>query len=168
MNILFYTLIIFVIIYFLLKFIAGIPSKKLARSVRFSIFGISIILAILFAFGGRFLFSLPLVLLSFALVKLKGLTLFQLVALFRLIQTLRHSGRFSFSKNVPKADYSNISLEEAYKILNLDVDKNITLEDVKQAHTKIQKKIHPDISPETARLSTIVNEAKDIIIKNLV
>ena len=33
-------------------------------------------------------------------------------------------------------------------------------------NTKIQKKIHPDISPETTRLSAIVNEAKDLILKN--
>ena len=29
------------------------------------------------------------------------------------------------------------------------------------------KKKHPDISPETARLSAIVNEAKDIILRDL-
>ena len=36
-----------------------------------------------------------------------------------------------------------------------------------KAYIKIQKKIHPDISPETARLSAIVNEAKEIILKNI-
>ena len=30
---------------------------------------------------------------------------------------------------------------------------------------RIQKKIHPDVSPETARLSSIVNEAKEISFK---
>ena len=33
---------------------------------------------------------------------------------------------------------------------------------------KIQKKIHPDISPETTRLSTIVNEAKEIVLKSII
>ena len=61
----------------------------------------------------------------------------------------------------------SVTLEEAYKILNLDINKNVTKEDVKKAHTKIQKKIHPDISPETSRLSTIVNEAKELILKTL-
>ena len=56
-------------------------------------------------------------------------------------------------------------MEEAYKILNLDPKKNPTKEDVKKAHAKNQKKIHPDISPETTRLSAIVNEAKDSILK---
>ena len=61
-----------------------------------------------------------------------------------------------------------MSLEEAYKILNLDVNKKMcSKEEVNKAYIKIQKKIHPDISPETARLSTIVNEAKEIILKNI-
>ena len=51
--------------------------------------------------------------------------------------------------------------------LNLDVNKKITKEDVNKAYVKIQKKIHPDISPETARLSSIVNEAKDIVLNDI-
>ena len=165
MNIVVYSLIIFIIIYFLLKYIGNVSSKTLTRTVRISIFIISVILALLFAVGGRFLISLPLVLMSLALVKLKGLSLFQLIALFRLIQTLRRSGRFSFNKN--QKSTSNLSIEEAYKILNLDKKKNISKVDVKSAYLKIQKKIHPDVSPETARLSSIVNEAKEIVLKDL-
>ena len=167
MNILIYSLIIFIIIYLLLRFIANVSAKKLTRGVRFSIFIISIVLALLLAVGGRFLLSLPLVFLSLALVKLKGLSLFQLVALFRLIQTLRGSGRFSFNQNQNIKNSPTLSLEEAYKILNLDVNKKISKEEVNKAYINIQKKIHPDISPETARLSTIVNEAKEIILKNI-
>ena len=47
------------------------------------------------------------------------------------------------------------------------MNKQITKNDVNKAYIKIQKKIHPDVSPETARLSTIVNEAKEIILKNI-
>jgi len=32
---------------------------------------------------------------------------------------------------------------------------------------KFKKKIHPDVSPETSRLSTIVNEAKDIVLNDI-
>ena len=32
---------------------------------------------------------------------------------------------------------------------------------------KSKKKIHPDVSPETARLSTLVNEAKEVVLKKL-
>ena len=155
MNILIYSLIIFIIIYLLLKFISNASSKKLSRTVRISIFIISIILALLFAVGGRFLLSLPLVLLSLVIVKLKGLSLFQLIALFRLIQTLRSSGRFSFNQNQNIKNLSTLSLEEAYKILNLDINKKVSKEDVNKSYIKIQKKIHPDISPETARLASI-------------
>jgi hypothetical protein len=167
MNILIYSLIIFIIIYLLLRFIVNTSVKKLSRGVRLSIFVLTIIFAILFAVGGKFLLSLPLVLLSLAIVKLKGLSLFQLIALFRLIQTLRNSGRFSFNQNQNIKNSSTLSLQEAYKILNLDINKKISREDVNKAYIKIQKKIHPDVSPETARLSAIVNEAKEIILQKI-
>ena len=43
----------------------------------------------------------------------------------------------------------------------------ITKDDVNKAYIKIQKKIHPDISPETSRLSSLVNEAKDIVLNDI-
>ena len=165
MNIIIYALIIIVASYILLRLIASTSAKKISKTLRIVIFIISILLALLFAFGGRFLFSLPLVLLSLGIIKLKGLTLFQLIGLFRLIQTLRNTGRFSFNKN--NSNTSTLSIEEAYKILNLDRKNKITKEDVQKAYLKIQKKIHPDISPETSRLSSIVNEAKEVVLKDL-
>ena len=63
---------------------------------------------------------------------------------------------------------SAMSVSEAFKILNLDQKKKVTKEDINKAYTKIQKKIHPDISPETARLSTLVNEARDILLKEII
>ena len=166
MNIIIYTLLILTILYFLIKWWRGVFSKKMSKSVRlFTIFTL-IILAIIFAVGGKILLTLPLTLLSLALVKLKGLSIFQLFSLFRLIQTLRQSGRFSF--NPSRNNNSNtLSVSEAYKILNLDINTKPTIESVNQAYIKIQKKIHPDISPETARLSAIVNEAKEIVIKDI-
>ena len=59
-----------------------------------------------------------------------------------------------------------MSVPEAYKILNLNPSQKVTKEDVNKAYIKIQKKIHPDISPETSRLSSIVNEAKESIVLN--
>ena len=167
MNIIIYTLVILTIFYLLLRFISNISSKKISKSLRvLTIFGL-ILLAILFAVGGKFLLTLPLTLASLALLKLKGLSIFQLISLFRLIQTLRRSGRFSFNQSNLN-NQSSITVQEAYKILNLDISKKITKEDVNKAYIKIQKKIHPDVSPETSRLSAIVNEAKDIILKNLI
>ena len=165
MNIIIYSLVILVVSYILLRLIASTSAKKISKTVRFVIFIISILLALLFAFGGRFLFSIPMILLSLGIIKLKGLTLWQLVGLFRLIQTLKKSGRFSFNKN--NSNMSPLSVEEAYKILNLDRNNKTTKEDVQKAYLKIQKKIHPDISPETSRLSSIVNEAKEVVLKDL-
>jgi hypothetical protein len=167
MNMIIYTLIILGIIYFLLKSIVNTSSTKISKNLRRLIFFGLIGLAILLAFGGKFLLSLPLTLLSLAIVKLKGFSIFQLIGLFRLMQTLRRSGRFSFNRNVNMTNSSILSIEEAYKILNLDINKETTKEEVSKAHINIQKKIHPDISPETTRLSTIVNEAKDVVLKNI-
>ena len=166
MNVIIFTLIAFVIIYLLLRLIARAPAKKISKAFRILIFLGSLLLAILLAFGGRFLFSLPLILLSLGIIKLKGLTLYQLIGLFRLIQYLRSSNRFSFNQT-SGMNNSTLNIDEAYKILNLDRSKKITKDDVKKAHAKIQKKIHPDISPETTRLSSLVNEAKEIILKDI-
>ena len=89
-----------------------------------------------------------------------------MISLFRLIQTLKKSGRFSFNKSNSN-NSSSISVSEAYKILNLDIKKKFTKDDVNKAYIKIQKKIHPDVSPETSRLSSIVNEAKDIVLNDI-
>ena len=165
MNIIIYTVVILAIFYFLLRFISNISTKKISKTIRvFIIFGL-ILLAVLFAIGGKFLLTLPLTLASLALLKLKGLSVFQLISLYRLIQTLRRSGRFSFNQN--SSNLSSISIPEAYKILNLDINKKITKDDVNKAYIRIQKKIHPDISPETSRLSSIVNEAKDIVLNDI-
>jgi len=166
MNIIIYTVVILTIFYFLLRLIGNISSKKISKSLRIlTIIGF-IVLAIILAIGGKFLLSLPLTYASIALLKLKGLSIFQLISLFRLIQTLRRSGRFSFNQSKSN-NLSTISVSEAYKILNLDMRKKITKEDVTKAYIKIQKKIHPDVSPETSRLSSIVNEAKDLVLNDI-
>ena len=166
MNIVIYTVVILTIFYLLLKKFSTVSPKKISKSVRILLIIGLFLLAILFAFAGRFLLTLPLTFLSLALLKLKGLSLFQLISLFRLIQTLRNSGRFSFNNN-STSNPNTMTISEAYKILNLNPSKKVTKEDVNKAYIKIQKKIHPDISPETSRLSSIVNEAKDVVLKNL-
>ena len=167
MNIIIYTVITLVILYFLLKIFSNLPSRKISNNLRYILIIVLVLMAILMAFAGRYILTLPLTFLSMALLKLKGLSVFQIISLFRLIQTLRSNGRFSFNQNQKFNNLNSISLAEAYKILNLDINKKITKEDVNKAYIKIQKKIHPDISPETSRLSAIVNEAKDLVLKNL-
>ena len=167
MNIIIYTVVILTLFYLLLRFITSISSKKLSKGLRVLIIFALIVLAILFAIAGRYILTLPLTLASLALLKLKGLSLFQLISLFRLIQTLRRSGRFSFNQS-QNNNTSTMSVKEAFQILNLDEKKKITKEDINKAYTKIQKKIHPDVSPETARLSTLVNEARDVLLKEII
>ena len=166
MNIIIYTVLILFFFYIILRFISNISSKKISKTLRILLILGLILLAILFAIGGRLLLTLPLTLASLALLKLKGLSIFQLISLFRLIQTLRRSGRFSFNQTSMN-NLSSMSVPEAYKILNLDVNKKVTKDEVNKAYIKIQKKIHPDVSPETSRLSSIVNEAKDIVLKDI-
>ena len=166
MNIIIYTLVILTIFYLLVKKFTTISSKKISKSARILLIIGLFLLAILFAVGGRYLLTLPLTLASLALLKLKGLSIFQFISLFRLIQTLRNSGRFSFN-NTYTNNKSSLTIDEAYKILNLDRAKKVTKEEVKKAYTKIQKKIHPDVSPETSRLSAIVNEAKELVLRDI-
>ena len=166
MNIIIFTVLFLAGLYFLLKYFSGVASKKITKGLRIFLFIILAIFAILFAIGGKILLTLPLTLASLALLKLKGLSLFQLISLYRLIQTLRNSGRFSF-KNQNPSNLSTMSTQEAYRILNLNPSKNLTKEEVNKAYIKIQKKIHPDVSPETSRLSSLVNEAKEIVLRDL-
>ncbi len=166
MNIIIYTLLILIILYFLLRWFSNAALNKMSKGLRLLTILILVIFATLFALGGKFLLTLPLTLASLALVKLKGLSLIQMLSLYRLIKTLRNSGRFSFNQSMNN-NSSTLSVSEAYKILNLDITKKPTKEIVNKAYLKIQKKIHPDVSPETARLSTIVNEAKEIVLQDI-
>ena len=166
MNIIILTVLILIGLYFLLRVFTKIASRKISTGIRIILFILLALFAVLFAIGGKFLLTLPLTLASLALLKLKGLSFFQLISLYRLIQTLRNSGRFSFN-NQNATNLSTMSTQEAYRILNLNPSKNLTKDDVNKAYIKIQKKIHPDISPETSRLSSLVNEAKEIVLRDL-
>ena len=142
-------------------------SKKITKSVRNIIVILSIILAIILLVGGRLLFSLPLLLLALSILKIKGLTAIQIFQLWRLLNYLRSSGRFSnYGQANQVGSSTNLSLDEAYKILG--IKKGCLKEEVIRAANNLQKKIHPDvdINANTERLSQIVNEAKETILKN--
>ena len=120
------------------------------------------------AYAGRYIFSLPFVLAILPLIKTKaGISLFQLLRLWGLFRVLRNSGRFNFNNFNQSVNKQSLSLDEAYKILNLKSDIKYTKEQVMQSYKSIMKKIHPDVSPELTRLASIVNEAKEIVIKNI-
>ena len=166
MNLIFFGIIIFVVIFLLLSWFAKASSKKIAKGARSLIFVLSLLIAILFVIAGRFLFSIPLLLIAMSLLKIKGLTAIQIFQLWRLLQYLRSSGRFSYyGRSSESRPSSSVSSDEAYKILGLQ--KGCSKEDVIKASNNLQKKIHPDLNPNsnTERLSQIVNEAKETILK---
>ena len=168
MNILFLTLVIFIIVYLFLNWFVKTSSKKISNGIRSITIILSIILAIIMIYAGRFLFSLPFVLMILPLIKTKaGLSLFQIFRIWSLLRILKNSGRFNFNNINQNLNTNNISVEEAYKILNLDPKKKYTKDEILNSYKKIMKKIHPDVSPELARLASIVNESKDVILKNL-
>ena len=167
MNLFLVGIIIFALIFFLLSWFAKANSKKITKGVRSIIVILSVILAILFLIAGRLLFSLPLLLLALSILKIKGLTAIQIFQLWRLINYLRSSGRFSYYSQANQArPSSNLSLDEAYKILG--IKKGCSKGEVIKATNNLQKKIHPDVdvNANTERLSQLVNEAKETILKN--
>ena len=168
MNIFFITLIIFVIVYILLNWFVKTSSKKISKGIRLITIILSILLAIIMAYAGRFLFSLPFVLMILPLIKTKaGLSLFQIFRIWSLLKLLRNSGRFNFNNPNQNFNTQSISTDEAFRILNLDPQKKYTKEEVITSYKKIMKKIHPDVSPELTRLASIVNEAKEVVLKNI-
>ena len=169
MNIFFITVIIFIVIYIFLNWFAKTSSKKISKMIRFLIIISSVFLAIIMAYAGRFIFSLPFVLAILPLIKTKaGISLFQILRLWGLFRVLKNSGRFNFNNVNQNFDKRSISIDEAYRILNLNPNKKYSKGEVLRSYKKIMKKIHPDISPELTRLAAIVNEAKEVVLKNLI
>ena len=169
MNIFVLTLVIFVLAYLFLNWFAKTTSKKISKAIKSFVIIISILLAVVMAFAGRYLFSVPFLMMILPLIKTKaGFTLLQLLRIWRLLRVLKSYGRFNFNNINQNLNTQKISTDEAYKILNLDPKKKYTKNEIMNSYKKIMKKIHPDVSPELARLASIVNEAKDTILKNLV
>ena len=168
MNVIFTGIIIFVITFLLLSWFVKAKSKKIAKGVRNLIIILSLLIAVILAVGGRILFSLPLFFLAISALKIKGLTAFQIWQIWRLLNYLRSTGRYShFGQNNQAKPSSNLSTDEAYKILG--ITKGCSKEEIIKATNSLQKKIHPDVNPNsnTERLSQIVNEAKETALKDV-
>tara|TARA_B100001057_G_C22635271_1_gene866002 strand:- start:56 stop:568 length:513 start_codon:yes stop_codon:yes gene_type:complete len=166
MNLFLIGIIIFVIIYLFLNWFAKTSSKKIALFLKRLAIIISIFLAAILTIGGKYLFSIPFLLILLSGLKIKGLTALQVFQLWRLLQFIRNSGKFSQNRfSSSKTGSSSISVDEAYKLLGLN--KGCSKEEVLSAAAKLQKKIHPDMNRDvnSERLSQIVNEAKEKIIK---
>tara|TARA_B100000575_G_scaffold289554_1_gene291537 strand:+ start:797 stop:1297 length:501 start_codon:yes stop_codon:yes gene_type:complete len=155
-------IIIFVIVYLFLNWFAKTSTKKIAQFLKRLAIIISVFLAAILAIGGKYIFSLPFLLILLSGLKIKSFTILQLFQLWRLIQVLKTSGRFG---NTNSQATTSMSTEESYKILGLK--KGCSKEDVLKTAAKLQKKIHPDMNRDidSMRLSQLVNEAKEKIIK---
>jgi len=167
MNIVVTGIIIFVISFLLLSWFAKQKTQKIAKGVRILIVTLSLLIAIILAIGGRILFSLPLFFLALSALKIKGLTAFQIWQIWRLLNFLRSTGRYSyFGQNNQSSTSGNLTKDDCYKVLGLK--KPCSKQDVVKAAAQLQKKIHPDLNKNqnTEYLSKIVNNAKDTILKN--
>ena len=165
MNLILIGTIIFVIIYLLLNEFARASSKKIALTLKKIAVYLSLILTVIFTIGTKFLFSPPFWLILLSGLKIKGFTALQMFQLWRLIQFLKNSGRFSQAHfNKPQGS-SSISNDEAYILLGLK--KGCSKEEVLKVAKKLQQKIHPDKNTDvkTEELSKLVNQAADKIIK---
>jgi uncharacterized membrane protein len=136
MNLFLLGICIFVIVYLFLNWFARTSSKKIVTHIKKFTVYLSLILATILTIGGKYIFSLPFLFVILSGLKIKGLTALQVLQLWRLIQYLKNSGRFS--------------------------------QGVLKAVNQLQKKIHPDMNRDikTERLSQLVNEAKEKILKS--
>ena len=166
MNLFLLGIIIFVIVYLFLNWFARSSSKKIVTNIKKITVYLSLILAAILTIGGKYIFSLPFLFVILSGLKIKGLTAIQVLQLWRLIKYLKNSGRFSQGQFQQAQGSSNISIDEAYKLLGLT--KGCSEEEVLKAVNQLQKKIHPDMNRDvkTERLSQLVNEAKDKILKS--
>ncbi len=162
MNYILLAISIFIVLYLILNYLARVSSKKIATTIKKFAVYLSLILTALFTIAGKWIFSLPFLLIVLSGLKIKGLTALQFYNLYRLIQFMKNSGRFSQGQTQGS---TTVSIDEAYKLLGLK--KGASKEEVLRAATQLQKKIHPDLNRtvSTERLSQLVNEAKEKIIK---
>ena len=108
--------------------------------------------------------SLPLFFLAISALSIKGLSGIKILLLFRLLNYLRSTGRYSYFGQNQARPPSDLSIVEAYKILGLK--KGCTKDEVIKATNSLQKKIHPDVgNPNSEYLSKLVNSSKDLILK---
>ena len=74
MNIFVFGIIIFVLVYIFLNWFAKTSSRKIAQFLRRLAVILSVFLAAILAIGGKFLFSLPFLIILLSALKIKGLT----------------------------------------------------------------------------------------------
>jgi hypothetical protein len=167
MNLLFLGIIIFIILVIFLSAFARANIQKISKNIRFLIVILSALIGLILVFAGSILLAAPIFLLILPLIKLKsGFSLFKALMIFRLLNRLRQQGRFSYTSGTNYSPgSSSISLKEAYSILDCKPgDKKAKVE---SNYKKFMIKLHPDLNKDidSTKISQILTEAKDLIIK---
>jgi hypothetical protein len=167
MNLVFLGIIIFIILALALSWFAKANTQKISKKIRLLIITLSILVGIILVFAGRIMLVAPLFLMLLPLIKLQsGMSLFKALMIFRLLNRLRHQGRFSYTSGTNYSQgSSSISLNEAYAIL--DCNRGDAKEKVLANFKKLQKKLHPDLNKDidSTKISQMLTEAKNLIIK---
>ena len=164
MNIIFFSILLFIFVFIILTWFSRQSSKKITKGVRSLIVVLSLLMAIIFVIGNKLLLSLPLFFLAISALSIKGLSGIKILLLFRLLNYLRSTGRYSYFGQNQARPPSDLSIVEAYKILGLK--KGCTKDEVIKATNSLQKKIHPDVGNQNSEyLSKLVNSSKDLILK---
>ena len=167
MNLLFFGIIIFIILVIALSWFAKANAQKISKNIRILIVVFSVLLGVILVLAGRVMLAAPLLILLLPLIKLQsGMSLFKALMLFRLLNRLKQQGRFSYTSGTNYSPgSSSISLNEAYAIL--DCKKGDNKEKILANFKKLQMKLHPDLNKniDSTKISQILTEAKDLIIK---
>ena len=140
-------LIFLIFLILLTKYIISVEGKKIQRNINYLISIAAFIAGIVLLFRGIYHISGPLLLTSLWILRAKR------------IYDLFFKNRNNFNN---KAKVT--SKDEAYKILGLDFDA--TKDDIISAHKELIRKNHPD-KGGSDYLSSKVNEARDILLKNI-
>ena len=164
MNIIFLSIIFFIAVFLFLSWFVRQKTEEITKGVRRLIVALSLLVAIIFAIFNKLLLSLPLFFLAISALSIKGISGIKIILLFRLLNYLRSAGRYSFNQNNQTRPTSDLSIDEAYKILG--IKKGCTKDEVILSAKKLQLKIHPDVgNPNSEYLSKLVNSSKDLILK---
>ena len=165
MNIIFLSIIFFIAVFLFLSWFVRQKTEEITKGVRRLIVALSLLAAIIFTIFNKLLLSLPLFFLAISALSIKGISGIKIILLFRLLNYLRSAGRYSFNQNNQTRPTSDLSIDEAYKILG--IKRGSTKDEVVLSAKKLQLKIHPDIgNPNSEYLSKLVNSSKDLILKN--
>ena len=140
-------LIFLIFLILLTKYIISVEGKKIQRNINYLISIAAFIAGIVLLFRGIYHISGPLLLTSLWILRAKR------------IYDLFFKNRNNFNNNAKVT-----SKDEAYKILGLDFDA--TKDDIISAHKELIIKNHPD-KGGSDYLSSKVNEARDILLKNI-